>query len=451
MIINIINGILLLLFLIYCYKKPISGIIFCLIVILSQNVFIYSFGFAFGDGEKYLPNITVIVLAYTIGYFYKEFKLGKSDLFDIGFIIYIISIFVMSLYVTEFTSNIGVILKNVAAPMMFYFLGKMFVINEDIKNNYLKLRKYILILALYFILIAVLELLMGINIFPAILGTFGALVGASENVFYFDLGEKYESMVYAGFHRLMGPLLEPTETALVIMIIFVIYLTWTDSNKWRNYRKIMLITLPCLILMGTTRSVILSTGAIIAAGYMFRHRINKKVMAAFGCMALVFLGIYFSGVGSSSLQGELEDNPFFGRLVEERNIEARKVAYEEAWALLKDKILLGVGEGIEVDILPAKGDPTGLTVHNYYLDNLLFKGVLLSAALLVIFIILIRVVFILYRRHGNDFIGNIAYTYFLLTVGMLTFYLASHQKLQIASLFWFYGGMLREIRLQEGV
>ena len=449
MIVNIIDIIFLLPILGYCIRRPIAGIIGSLIIILSVSPFFYTFGIAFGSGAKYLPNLTIVVFAYTLFYFWQAGKRGKLEGLDLALIAYLVAVFAVSLYVSEFTANPGIIVKAFATPLLFYFMGEVFALDEEnFQDNYLRLRKYLLLLGPYFIMMILLEYVADFNFFPGLLAHFSDLVGVGENVL-FDPLKIYRMVAEASFHRVLGPILEPTETAMVMMMVFTFYLPWTEETSWPKFRKFVLIMLPALIVLSTSRTVMLATLAVIGAWYAFNYHRNKKALVAYACVVLVLAGFFASGGGERFFQEESYDRPIFGRLGAEYTVEGRVEAMKDAWDMAKDHILLGIGVGTEVDILASilyEEGVTGLTVHNFYLDNLLFKGILLSAALAFIYFILIRRSFSLFRLHENEFIGKVALTHLLLTVGMLTFYLATMEKLQIAALFWFYGGMIRGIR-----
>lgn len=430
--------------------RPISGIIYLLILILSVHPFYYVFGFSFGDGERYLSNIIIVVFTYAVFYFLRANILGRIDGFDVGLIIYLVAVFTVSLYASELRANPGIIVKYVFTPTMFYFVGKVFSLDENnFQDNYLRLRKYLLLLGPYYIILILLEYFGGINVFPGLLDRFASSVGASANVLYPILNYR---IVFEAFHRVIGPLLEPTETALVMMIVFIVYLLWNAGGFWRKFRKFNLIMLFALIILSTSRASIIATLAVIGVWFVFSYRGIERALAICACLVLVLAGIFSFGAIKESMHEESYVLPIFGRLTTERTVEDRIEALEEGWELVKDNILFGFGVGTEVNIMD-KIEPgsIGLTVHNFYLDNLLFKGVLISAGLLVCYLVLIRRSFLVFRNPGNEFIGNIALTHLLLTVGMLTFYFSTQEKLQIASLFWFYGGMVRGINRQGGV
>lgn len=79
--INLLNLIFIVGALLYCYKNLRGGILISFLIILGLPATFSYFGFSFGIGEKYLPNIFVIELFYTVYYFFKpEEKVQSKDL-----------------------------------------------------------------------------------------------------------------------------------------------------------------------------------------------------------------------------------------------------------------------------------------------------------------------------------------------------------------------------------
>ena len=67
------------------------------------------------------------------------------------------------------------------------------------------------------------------------------------------------------YYRLLGPRLEATEAALVMLISFIAYLTWTDltDKTVKIFRYTMLIALAATILVSGSRSASLALPTVL--------------------------------------------------------------------------------------------------------------------------------------------------------------------------------------------
>ena len=134
--------------------------------------------------------------------------------------------------------------------------------------------------------------------------------------------------------------------------------------------------------------------------------------------------------GTSYYSSRLSDLSFLDRLY----------VWKNAFILIKRNMFFGVGLGKPVYLLG--GNSSIYTTHNFYLDLLLLQGIIGSVLWLGLFIILTRRSFLIKRKLSKSVLTRAALVHLLLTIIFLFFGLGSPEKIQLSSLWWFYGGMV---------
>jgi hypothetical protein len=447
--INLLNLIFIGGTLLYCYKNPRGGILISFLIILGFPATFSYFGFSFGIGEKYLPNIFVIELFYTVYYFFQAGRKGSIEGFDIAIIIYLFIATVVSLLVTEFSLNPGVWVKQFAIFPLFYFMGRvLWMDREHLKENYLSFRNLLLGLGPYMLFFVLLEYFSKINIHTFLLASFKDLVGS---VVFSDPSELFKSNLQAYFYRALGPQVEASETALVVCIAFIGYLAWmnVDSPLKRTIRKLMLFLLLAIIVFLATRSVILMLLPLFAIKVVFGGTTKKGVVYFYiFTSAFLFLLVItdLGGIANTILEKFSKTAYYSDRIKNLDTFFSRIWVWEDAWSLIKNHFLFGIGIGTSVYLL---GPGASIyTTHNFYLDILLFQGAFVSSLLVILWTALIRRSISVSRKFRRTLLGEVGLTHLMFTFSMLSFGLASPEKIQISSLFWFYGGVVTAGRKQ---
>lgn len=448
---NLINFTAIVLILLYFYRKPSTGILVSFLVILALPTTFSYFGFSFGIGEKYLPNIFLIELFFTFYYFIKAGRRNSIEGCDIALIIYILTVTIISLLVAEFSLNPGVLVKQFIIFPLFYFMGKVFLGEErQIGENYLRFRTILFALGPYMLFFVGLEIFTKTNIHAFLLSYFGEFVGSAVIE---DPVQLLMSQLRSSFYRALGPQVEATEAALVTGIAYIGYLSWMNifSPAKKIIRVLMLFLVLCTIILLSTRSVILMLLPLFTVRVIYGSK-TKKWLSFFcvltSILFLLFMVMDVGGILSTILESISRTAYYSDRLVNPEQILGRLWIWGDAWQLIKDNILFGVGIGVPIYLLGRVGSI--YTTHNFYLDILLFQGAFVSCFLIGLWVQLIRRSLYIARNYRGSLFGEIAMAHLLVTVGMLTFALASPEKIQISSLFWFYGGMAASIKSKSG-
>jgi len=444
--VNFINFIFVTIFLVYCARRPRNGIIVSLFILLALATPFSSFGFSFGDGGKYLPNIFIVLTFYFVYFIFKNKKYSSFDLVGYLIIIYMALATIGSILVTSSLANIGMMIKRICIAPLFFFCGEVFADSETFDSDYKALVHMMLGLGIFMIAFSIIELLFHQNIFAGLLSDFIDMVGSTAFV---DPGQIVEAHLRVDFYRLLGPQVESSEMAIVVLLVFLFCLSWhkPESLLGRQLKIIMLIVLPVLVLINSTRSVILLTFVMVIFNYfLLKIREKQRLITFSSGMVLIASGIFiiiiFNITEVLKFMDEMGVNPFFMERVEDdTNIMGRFLVWNEALKIIDQNFWLGVG--FEPLDMPMMGD--AFSVHNYYLDLLVHHGIFLTIFINIIFIILVlRSMKILKEDHTKTN-KDVAQIFLMVALTMVIIGLANPEKNQISALFWFFGGLISSL------
>jgi hypothetical protein len=446
---NVANLIVLAVVLLLCYKNPRLGVLGSFLLLLGFPLSFSFFGFSFGAGEKYLPNIAIILSAYTAHYLLRAIRERAIQGLDLAIVAYILVTTVISLLVSGFALNPGVLIRQFAIYPLFYFMGRTFwSIGGVADDKYSAFRNFLLALGAYMLFFISLEYVTGRNIHAALLASFRDFVGSQV------IGDPLQLLadhLRASYFRALGPQVEASETALVVGISYIAYLSWEDGMSFikRAVRIVMQFLLLGTILLLGTRSVILMLLPLLATKESFGSAARKWRAYAYvlaGVLLLFLVVTDVGGIATGALSTLSRGAYYSERLMEPIAISGRLSAWRDAWSLIRTDFLFGVGVGTPVYVL---GPGSSIyTTHNLYLDVLLFQGVVVASVLVLLWAVLIGRSVVLAREYRGHALGEMAVAHLLLVAGMLTFGLASPEKIQLSSLFWFYGGMVAAAKHQ---
>ena len=126
----------------------------------------------------------------------------------------------------------------------------------------------------------------------------------------------------------------------------------------------------------------------------------------------------------------------------------RLVAWRAALPLITENLVCGVGTGTAINLLGRNESP--YTTHNFYLDLLLLQGIPATAAYVGIVTYILMASLKASKQRGSRALARTGTAHFVLTSGMLCFYVANMEKVQIASLFWLGAGIIAVARRRLG-
>jgi O-antigen ligase len=454
--INLLNLIFIVVFLLFSLKHPKTGVLATFVVLLFLPISFSMFGFSFGEGDKYLPNLFLIASFYALYYFAQAQNKRSVKLLDIAIVLYMVFEVVISLIVSNFTANPGVWFKGFLILPLFYFMGKVFLAeNDQPEKGCILIRNLLLAIGPYIIFFSLLEYFSGINIHVTLLYIFKNLVGSQVNIDPTQILEIHlQGGFREGFYRLLGPQVESTETALVACISFVAYLSWAGATSVlaKFVRTVILILLLGVIVLNGTRTIIVIVPLVFAAREVFKRMGRKRLVFVFAVAALSIFSLFVVSIAWEDLRSavlqDVSTTPYYStRLMDISTYLTRISAWKDTLVLIKDNPFFGVGIGTPVYLL----GPTSsiYTSHNLYLDILLFQGALGMAMLTTLVTILSRQSLLVMKYMSEAVLGKMALTHILILTVFLTFGLASPEKIQISSLFWFYAGMVSNMSMRQ--
>lgn len=163
---------------------------------------------------------------------------------------------------------------------------------------------------------------------------------------------------------------------LVFIIPLMIYLLWSEKNKW--LKGILLVSLALSIqnfaVMGSRASWISLIPVLLFIGI---KNIRKKSTLGFGVLAILFI-IYYV-ISSPQIVNEIFSiqNVEGGESAEESSIQGRFQALDAGLILFKEKPLLGWGPSRHETVVATKLEELGMTgrnTHNAHLEVMLSMG-----------------------------------------------------------------------------
>ena len=415
-------------------------------VVLALPISFSLFGFALGEGEKYLPNLFIITLFYTLFYFVTAQKKRSVELLDIAIILYLLFEIILSVLVSNFTANPGFWVKGYLILPLFYFMGKIFIASKhQSERNYKIFRNLLLIIGPYVVLFSLLEYFTRTSIHIALLTGFRNLVGSHVNLDPAQrLAAHIQGGIRLGFYRLLGPQVESTETALVACISGAVYLSWINISSvfYKVTKTIGLLGLVIVIVLTGTRTVIAIVPLVFIAREILDQTKKKWLLYFISLLSLVLVYIIlvdWEGLPSLVLRS-ISGTSYYSSRLSDLSFLDRLYVWKNAFILIKRNMFFGVGLGKPVYLLG--GNSSIYTTHNFYLDLLLLQGIIGSVLWLGLFIILTRRSFLIKRKLSKSVLTRAALVHLLLTIIFLFFGLGSPEKIQLSSLWWFYGGMV---------
>jgi len=441
---NLLNLIFIAVFLLLCFKNAKLGILVVFAIVLGLPLSFLYFGFAFGEGERYLPNIFVVALCFTGFYFIQAARARSIEGFDIAIILFIITGITATLLIEGASFNPGPLIKQFATYPLFYFMGKVFLSESGrTRETYLAFRNLLLAIGPYMLLSMLIEFIAKINFQAVLLSSFSNLVGSQVIA---DPIQQLDFHLLASFYRILGPQVEPTETALVCMIAIVAYLCWrgTSSNLVKVTRNVMLVLLSIAVVFSASRTALLMIVPVFAAKQILDGALKRWQVALYLIAStLVFLYAVTDpgGFVEAGLRTFYESPFYSSRLMDESSIWGRLEAWEQALRLIKDNFLFGVGEGTPLYLVGSSRSDAS-TAHNSFLDLLLFHGVLVTGFLVILWGMLLRRSLNALRTFRKELPGQLGLTVLLIMLVYLMLGLFTPDKPQIIYLFWFYGGLL---------
>jgi len=441
---NLLNLPFIILFLLLCFKSPRAGIIAIFAVVLGLPISFLYFGFALSSGERYIPNIFIISLFYTAYYFTKAVRERSLDLFDIALIAYLLTGLLITVLVEGDAFNPGPWIKQFAIYPLFFFLGKVFLSKrKEMSKSYAAFRWLLLAIGPYMAIFMLLEFFAKINVHATLLSSFANLVGSQV---IDDPIQRMNQHLLANFYRILGPQVEPTETALVAVIAIVAYLSWTvgPSSLTKTVRNVVLVLLAVAVLLSASRTALVMVIPILAASQILRGKLKSWQVAVY-LIAATFFFVYIvidpGGFIDAGLRAFYESSFYSSRLMDDMSVSGRLETWQQALRLIKDDFLFGLGLGTPV-YLAGVSRYDAYTVHNSFLDLLLFQGVLVTSFLFTLWGILIAKSVVTLRTLRGKLAGDLAFTLLLLAFVYVILGMFTPDKPQMMYLFWFYGGML---------
>ena len=172
--------------------------------------------------------------------------------------------------------------------------------------------------------------------------------------------------------RACGPFLNPVANGTAIIMLGLVSLHWylkMQRGLPRILLFLLLIALPFAILATLTRGVWLSCLFAIAFFSVTKYPNIRKALIIW--LVFASLGIWLAS-GSKSLMGVMSE-----RLHDQQNITFRLNLYPAAFAMFKEKPLLGWGTNVAPFVVDRyleayRGD---VWLHNTYLDVLVGQGI----------------------------------------------------------------------------
>ena len=448
---NLVDIVVLVFFMVFCVFKPKIGILSVFGLILFFPVAFSFFGISFGQGQKYLPNVFIIEIFFFIIFLFRK-KNILSDSLDVLIIVYMLLVFLISLFTSKFTLDLGVFVKQFLMFPLFYFMGKIYITRPS-NDKWLKVFINVLMfLGIYMIFLIIFEYFTKLNIMAFLETNFMKMVGSQV---VSDPFNQIRDQIRSNYFRAIGPQLEPTEAALIVFISFVVYLIWQIKRNMKLFfvKEIILFTLFLLIIILGTRTIILMM--FVSLLFYFFYLQQNKLKLLRHSFILLFVGgvitlLIYLGFFNRIFFDFQNSAYFVDRINDEGTIYSRIFAWQFAINQIYSHIIFGVGVGIPIYALDYKGASI-FTTHNLFLDDLLFQGFFLFIILIIIWVKLIKNDNKIIKLSKDKFHLKIAKLHILLFVGMIIFGIFSPEKLQISSLFWFIGGINRQQLNMEGI
>jgi O-antigen ligase len=304
-------------------------------------------------------------------------------------------------------------------------------------------------IGIFMVCFSVIELLFNYNIFAVLLSDFIELVGSSA---FLDPLQKVEAHLAADFYRLLGPQVESTEMAIVAFLAFIFCLTWPDqkSPQMKKLTTVMLFLLSALIIVNSSRAVILAVLAVVISNYVILNIRKGRRLSAL-TITTIMIGLLIAVtiiINYAQLLAYLDrigvTATFAERIEDEGTILIRLWIWDETLNLIRENLWVGIGFA-EID-MPTMSDV--FSSHNYILDLLMHHGIFLTIFLNIIFFIMaFRSLRLLKNKYET--IQSASQVFLLLGLTMMVVGLANPEKPQLAAIFWFFGGLVNSFWQRE--
>lgn len=439
---NILNSFFIIYIILLVINKPVKAVYIFLSLVLLLPAQFRLFGFSFLGNRGTVDNYTIIGLIFTLRYFYlvsiKKIKISKTDTIILLYII--ISLIISSITTTDSLSlnYYTFFVKRFMSVILVYFVGKIFFHSIDDQNYEIKLNnllKYLKFIGIYLASFCMIEYISNYNIFVNITNAF-VKITQSKSISSVDLSSLYADYKVIGFYRYLGPFLESTETAIIILLIISLLIPFIEYNnitkKTKNLYLIGLLAF--VIFLGSTRAVMFTLFILIVVSVLF-NEFPKKIL-----FSIIFVSLFIYLINPDNIIHDFENSAYFyARLNDEGSGLSRLIAGENGIAIFLQHPILGVGVGTPIYALQYKGADIN-TTHNFYLDRLVWTGILGTLFYLsIIYTIFIKAL-LLFKQNNFQKLRRIGLSFILLSISIWTVYLFNMEKITAGTIFWFFAG-----------
>lgn len=446
MIGNLFNIILVAGFIILLIRKPMAAILVFLGLVLLLPAQFIQFGFALGEKGKYISNLVLFVCLITGMYFHRMRKEKSiSSLIDWMMLVYLGFVFLLTVIVTRESVGLSFIafyFRRFAVVPLFFFVGKYYSLvqkNSEQRDGILTLSKFLVLVGVYISIFGLFEYFTSVNPFAELSRIWTDIVGSQS----FQESVTNEALSgQTGFYRYSGVYVESTETPMMLMVILALLGSQKvyDEFRWGVNRIWIVLFLMIMIVLSGTRGVIIAMLLLLLIKVLRNRELRKYfilvgIIGGFGIF--VWSGKIYTAISKSSF--------YESRISNEGTFLVRIFSWQQGFNLFLDHPLTGMGVGTPIDVLGYE-DSDVYTTHNYYLDKLVFTGLLSSILFVGLMVFIWRNASQLYKKYKGELFGELAYSFLFLFVGLGIVYMANIEKVSSGSIFWFIAGSIDYIR-----